>query len=100
MKVAFKTPILSTKKEMQHLTGHLVALGWFITWFTNKLRHFFTTLRKTQTFGWTEECKSVFDAIKQYLTKPPILSSLGLGEELYMYLSISNYAVSSYSFKP
>ena len=44
-------------------------------------------------FGWTKECKSIFDAIKQYLTKPLILSSLEVGEELYMYLVVSNYIV-------
>ena len=41
-----------------------------------------------------EEWKSVFDAIKQYLTEPSILSSLEVGEELYMYLVVSNYSIS------
>ena len=74
--------------------GYLVALGWFITLFTDKLRHFFTILHGAQTFGWTKECKSVFDAIKHYLIEPHILSSLEVGEELYMYLTMSNDAVS------
>lgn len=98
MKVVLKIPILSSKKEMQRLTSRLVALGRFIAWFIDKLHHFFTTLREAQMFGWTEECKSVFDTIKQYLTRPLILSSPEVGEELYMYLTISDYAVSAILF--
>ena len=93
VKVVVETPIPSTKKEMQRLPGHLVALGRFMARFTDKLCHFFTTRCKAQMFGWTKECKSIFDAIKQYLTKPLILSSLEVGEELYMYLVVSNYIV-------
>ena len=87
-------PISSTKKEMQWLMDRLVTLGWFITCFTDKLRYFFTILRGTQTFSWTKECKSAFDAIKHYLIEPHILSSLEVGEKLYMYFTMSDYAVS------
>ena len=94
VKVVLEMLIPSTKKEMQWLTGRLAALGQFTTHFTNKLRHLFTTLHGAQTFGWTKECKSVFDTIKHYLTEPPILSSSEVGEELYMYLTVLNYVVS------
>ena len=77
----------------------LAALGWFIARFTNKLRHFFTTMCKVQMFGWTKEYKSAFDAIKHYLIEPPILSSLEVDKELYMYLVMSNYAVSIILFR-
>lgn len=93
-KVVFKTPIPFTKKEMQQLMGHLAALGQFVAHFTNKLHSFFTTLCRAQTFGWTEECKNSFDAIKHYLIETPILSSLEMGGELYMYLVVLDYAVS------
>ena len=84
---------------MQWLTSHLAALGWFIAQFTDKLCPFFTTLCKAQTFGWMEDCKSTFDAIKHYLIEPLILSSLEEVEELYMYLAISNHAVSVVLFQ-
>ncbi|RVW53693.1 hypothetical protein CK203_069108 [Vitis vinifera] len=35
--------------------GCLAALGCFIACFTNKLRHFFLTLRGASTFGWTDQ---------------------------------------------
>ena len=69
-------PIPSTKKEMRRHMGRLTALGWFITWFTNKLHIFLTTLYRSQTFGWIEVCKSVFDDIKRYLIEPHILNSI------------------------
>ena len=69
-------------------------LGPFIAQFTDKLCHFFIILHKAQTFGWTEECKNAFDAIRQYLIEPPILSSPEIGEELYMYLAVLDYVVS------
>lgn len=98
VKFMLETPVPSIKKEIQWLTGYLAVLGRFIAWFINKLNPFFTTLRGAQTFSWTEECKSVFDCIKQYLTKPPILSSPNMGEELYMYLAISDYIVCTIFF--
>ena len=77
----------------------LAALGWFIARFIDKLRHFFTTLHGAQTFSWTKECKSVFDAINQYLIEPPTLSNLEEGKELYMYLVVPDYAVSVVLFR-
>ena len=68
VKVVLETPILSIKKETQRLTGRLAVVGQFITRFSDKLYHFFTTLCRAQTFCWMEEWKSVFDSIKQYLT--------------------------------
>ena len=50
-------------------------------------------------FGWMEKCKSVFDAIKKYLTEPPFLSSLEVGKELYMYLVVSDYAINIILFQ-
>ena len=94
VKVALETPVLSIKKEIQRLMGHLAALGRFIAWFTNMLLPFFTNLCGVQKFGWTVDCNSVFDAIKHCLIEPPILNSLEKEEELYMYLVISNYVVS------
>ena len=38
-------------------------------------------------------------AIKQYLTEPPILVSLEIGDTLYLYLAASNIAVSAALFK-
>ena len=44
----------SSKKELQCLTGKLVALGRFIAQFTDKLRYFFLVLRKASAIGWMD----------------------------------------------
>ena len=50
VKVILETPIPNNKKELQRLTGHLIALGCFISRFIDKLRPFFLTLRGASTF--------------------------------------------------
>ena len=37
--------------------------------------------------------------IKQYLTKPPILASLEVGDTLYLYLPVLDVSVSATLFK-
>ena len=55
IKVVLETPAPSSKKKLQHLTGRLAALEFFIARFTDKLRHLFLTLRGATTFNWTDE---------------------------------------------
>ena len=84
---------------MQRLTGRLVALGCFIASFTDKLRLFFLTLKGANTFSWTNECMQAFEAVKCYLTERPILSRLKSDEQIYMYLALSDYAISVVLFQ-
>ncbi|RVW91194.1 hypothetical protein CK203_031663 [Vitis vinifera] len=50
--------------------------------------------REASATGWTDNCQNAFEEVKHYLTQPPILSSPQPGEQLYMYLAISDWAVS------
>ena len=84
VKAVMETPPPRSKKELQRLTGKLVALGHFIARFTNELRPFFLAIRKSGVNGWTNSCQSAFEKIKHYLMQPPILSSLLPREKLYM----------------
>ena len=43
----------------------------------------------------TDECKKALAKLKEYLTKPPLLSPSVIGEKLYLYLAVSNTTVSS-----
>lgn len=94
VKVVLETPVPTSRKKKQRLTSRLAALSQFIAYFTDKLCHFFITLRGANIFGWTDECKHTFEAIKRYLVELPILSSPKANEELYMYLAVSNCAIS------
>ena len=89
----------SSRKEVQQLTGRLAALGRFISRFIDRLKPFFATLRGANRAGWNEECDRAFTQIKQYLAEPPILASPDTGETLFVYLAVSDIAVSAALFK-
>ncbi|CAL9022627.1 unnamed protein product, partial [Prunus brigantina] len=84
----------STVKEIQSLTGRAAALNRFLSKSTDKCRPFFKALKKGQKDKWDEECEVAFQNLKTYLTSPPLLSKPVPGEDLFVYLSVSNSAVS------
>ena len=83
---------LRTVKEMQSLNGKIATLNRFVSKAKDKCLPFFCTLRKS--FEWTDKCQMAFDNLKAYLSSPPLLSPSKLGEELYLYLAVSQAAVS------
>ena len=54
---------------------------------------FFKVLKKV--FEWTNECQKAFQDLKVYFTMAALLSPSIPGEELYLYLAVSPYAISS-----
>ena len=99
LKAILQSPAPASKKGIQQLTSWLVALGRFISRFTDRLKPLFTTLRGASRAKWNEECDRAFIEIKQYLTEPPILVSPEIGDMLYLYLAASDIAVSAALFK-
>nr|CAN81979.1 hypothetical protein VITISV_032721 [Vitis vinifera] len=99
VKAVMETPPPRNKKELQRLTGKLVALGRFIARFTDELRPIFLAIRKAGTHGWTDSCQSALERIKHCLMQPPILSSPIPKEKLYMYLAVSEWAISAVLFR-
>nr|CAN61935.1 hypothetical protein VITISV_001429 [Vitis vinifera] len=94
VKAVMETPPPRSKKELQRLTGKLVALGLFIARFTDELRPFFLAIRKAGANGWMDSCQSALEKIKHCLMQPPILSSPLPEEKLYMHLAVSEWAIS------
>ena len=80
-------------KEVQSLNGKIVALNRFISRVTDKCLPFFHILKRS--FEWTDECQQAFKNLKLYLSSPSLLSPSKPGEELYLYLAISQAAVST-----
>ena len=99
LKAIIESPVPSSRKEIQQLTGRLAALGQFISRFIDRLKPFFTTLRGANRVGWNEECDRAFTQIKQYLAEPPILASPDTGETLFIYLAVSDTTLSVALFK-
>ncbi|KFK42631.1 hypothetical protein AALP_AA1G020200 [Arabis alpina] len=51
-------------------------------------------LRGNKTFVWDDKCEAAFNELKSYLTSPPVLSKPEHGGTLYLYVSVTNAAVS------
>ena len=82
-----------TVKEVQSLNDKIAALNRFVSRVTNKCLPFFRTLKKS--FEWTNECQQAFENLKVYLSSPPLLSPSRPGEELFLYLAISQAIIST-----
>ena len=82
-----------TVKEVQSLNGKIVALNRFVSQATNKCLPFFCTLKRS--FEWMDECQQAFENLNMYLSSSPLLSPSRPGEKLYLYLAVSQAAVSA-----
>ena len=82
-------------REVQRLTRRVAALNLFISRVINKCLPFFKTLRGGKEMVWTKECEKAFQELKRYMGSPSILSKPILREDIYLYLTISDSAVSS-----
>ena len=71
------------------------ALNRFISRASNRCRPFFQLLRKSSKSQWTPECDRALQELKHYLSSPSLLSTPKQGEVLYLYLAVSDHAVSS-----
>ncbi|GAU45985.1 hypothetical protein TSUD_401250 [Trifolium subterraneum] len=81
-------------KEVQ-LTGRIAGLSRFLSCSGEKACHFFATLRKSEKFTWSPECEEAFQKLKVFLASPPILTRPEQGKTLYLYLAVSEKALSS-----
>ena len=81
-----------TIKELQSLTGRVVAFNRFVSKATDQCLHFFKILK--QACIWTDECEAAFQELKHYLSNLPLLSPSKEGEDLFLYLAVSITAMS------
>ncbi|XP_050280675.1 uncharacterized protein LOC126721668 [Quercus robur] len=85
----------SNPKEVQVLTEMLAALNRFISKFADRCQSFYQLLKKWKGFHWDEGCDEAFRELKEYLARVPRLTAPEPGEDLFMYLSVTDHAVSS-----
>ena len=81
-------------KKVQKLTGIMAALNRFISRSIDRCRPFFLVLHKWKEFEWSDECVATFQQLKQYLSRPPIMSSPVVDEVLFAYIAVTFYAIS------
>ena len=88
-------PSPKSSREVQRLTGRIAALNRFISRSTDKCLPFYDLLRGNKKFIWNERCEEAFEQLKRYLTTPPVLAKPDKGDTLYLYIAVSDAAVSS-----
>jgi hypothetical protein len=84
-----------TVREVQKLTGMATALNRFISRSAEKCRPFFDLIKKGKNFHWGDQSDQAFERLKAYLAAAPLLSTPVNGESLYIYLAVSEHAVSA-----
>ena len=72
----------------------ITALNRFISRSADRCRPFFLLLNKWKGFEWTEECALAFQQLKEYLARPPIMSSPEVDEVLFAYIAVVFHAIS------
>ena len=82
-------------KEVQRLIGMTAALNRFISRSVDRCQPFFQLLKKGTTFKWDDSCVVAFENLKRYLVSPLLLSNPAPTKPLFLYLAVSERAVSA-----
>jgi hypothetical protein len=72
----------------------MAALGRFISKLGEKGLPFFKLLKKADKFVWDDEAQKVFEALKESLTTPPVMTPPIPKETLLLYISATTNVVS------
>jgi hypothetical protein len=82
-------------KDVQKLTGCMVALNRFISKLGERGLPFFKLLKHQEKFVWTQEADQAHAQLKDFLSKPPVLTAPHKKEQLLLYLVATTHVVSS-----
>ncbi|XP_058192071.1 uncharacterized protein LOC131309457 [Rhododendron vialii] len=79
-----------TEKEVRSFLGKVQFISRFISKRTAIYEPLFKLLKKGTNFEWNQDCQQAFEAIKEYLQNPHVLSPPILGKPLILYLSVTD----------
>jgi hypothetical protein len=82
-------------KDVQKLTGCMAALNRFILKFGERGLPFIKLLRNQEKILWTPEADQALAQLKDFLSKPPVLTDSRKKEQLLLYLVATTQVVSS-----
>ena len=82
-------------KEVMSLASRVAVLSRFVSRAIDHYTPFFNVLKGSKKFEWTDKYNHSFQALKEHLERPPLLSKPIDGEKLYLYLAVSKAAVSA-----
>jgi hypothetical protein len=82
-------------KDMQKLTGCMAALNRFILKLGERGLPFFKLLKHQEKFAWTPDAGQALAQLKDFLSKPPVLTAPCKSEQLLLYLAATTHVVST-----
>jgi hypothetical protein len=82
-------------KDVQKLTECMVALNRFISKLGERGLPLFKLLKHQEKFVWTPEVDQALAQLKDFLSKPPVLTAPRKKEQLLLYLTVTTHMVSS-----
>jgi hypothetical protein len=88
-----------SQKKVQRLTGCMASLRRFISRMGEKGMPFYKLLKKVDKFQWTTEAQEALEALKKFLTTPPVLkpprraTPNQWAEDLLLYISYTTHVV-------
>jgi hypothetical protein len=82
-------------KDMQKLAGCMAALNRFILKLGEWGLPFFKLLKHQEKFVWTPKVDQALTQLKDFLSKPPVLTAPRKKEQLLLYLAATTHVVSS-----
>jgi dsDNA-binding SOS-regulon protein len=82
-------------KDVQKLTGCMAALNRFISKHRERGLPFFKLLKHQEKFMWTTEADQALAQLKDFLSKPPVLTAPRRKEQLLLYLAATTHVVST-----
>jgi hypothetical protein len=81
-------------KDVQKLTGCMAALNRFISKLGERGLPFLKLLKHQEKFVWTSEADQALAQLKDFLSKPQVLTTPRKGEQLLLYLAATTHVVS------
>jgi dsDNA-binding SOS-regulon protein len=82
-------------KYVQKLTGCMAALNRFISKLGERGLPFFKLRKHQEKFVWTTEVDQALAQLKEFLSKPPVLTAPCKKEQLALYLTATTHVVST-----
>jgi hypothetical protein len=82
-------------KDIQKLTGCMAALNRFISKLGERGLPFFKLLKHQEKFMWTPEADQALAQLKDFPSKPPVLTAPRKGKQLQLYLTATTHVVNT-----
>jgi hypothetical protein len=82
-------------KDVQKLTGCMAALNRFISKLRERGLPFFKLLKHQEKFVWTPDADEALAQLKDFLSKPPVLTAPHKKEQLLLYLAATTHVIPS-----